>query len=114
MSSRSMMRNGLSSVRQLSSDDVLSALGLQRRRELVAPNQNASQAALFIAGAFVGAAVALLLSPKSGENLRQDLQSGAKELGQRIGAKAQAVQNFVSSGRNAQPNGATSLPQSTT
>jgi len=109
MSSRSIVRNGFGSVRQLGSDDILSALGLQRRRELA--SQNVAQAALFVAGTFVGAAIALLLSPKSGESLRQDLSSGAKELGQRIGARAQAVQNFVSSGRSAQPNG--SLPHST-
>ena len=84
---------------QLSTDDVLGALGLQKRIAALAPAA-ISPVSMFVAGAVVGAAAALLLSPKSGEAMRHDLTSGAKDLGQRIGEKAHAVQSYVASSQN--------------
>jgi gas vesicle protein len=55
--------------------------------------------ALFTAGAVVGAAAAVLLSPKSGAALRRDLTDGARDLSQRLGATAQTVQEYVGGNR---------------
>lgn len=93
------MRDSLHSLQNLSGDDILATLGLERRRSpitgIVLPS-----VALFAAGAIVGAAAAVLLAPKSGEALRRDLSSGARELTNKLGATAQAVQDYVGTNRN--------------
>ncbi|MEY4580573.1 MAG: YtxH-like protein [Pseudomonadota bacterium] len=90
----SAVRDGLHSLQNLTSDDILAALGVEKRRSpvtgIILPS-----VALFIAGAAVGAAAAVLLSPKSGEALRRDLSNGARDIGNRLGATAQAVQEYV-------------------
>jgi hypothetical protein len=97
------MRDGLNSLQHLSSDDILAALGLEKRRSpvtgIVLPS-----VALFVAGAAVGAAAAVLLSPKSGEALRRDLSAGARDLTNKLGATAQAVQDYVGTTANAATN----------
>jgi hypothetical protein len=84
------MKDGLQSLQKIGTDDILAALGLQRRRNsfdaALAPS-----IALFAAGALVGAAAAMLLAPKSGQALRKELSAGAKDLGQRIGTTATSV-----------------------
>jgi hypothetical protein len=93
------MKDGLSSLQNLSSDDILSVLGLEKRRApitgVVLPSL-----ALFAAGAVVGAAAAVLLAPKSGEALRRDLTAGAKDLTNKLQATAQSVQDYVGTTRN--------------
>ena len=44
-----------------------------------------------IFGAFIGAAVALLMAPKSGTELRHDLREGASRMGERISETSQDV-----------------------
>lgn len=46
-------------------------------------------AALFIGGAMVGAAAALLLAPKKGEEMRHDLANFAEEVAQKTREKIQ-------------------------
>jgi len=61
----------LSDISDLSKDDILSALGLASRRS--ASQRALGTVGLLGLGAIIGAGVALLLAPSSGENLRGDL-----------------------------------------
>lgn len=77
------VKDRFQSVRGLSTDDILSALGLQRRRtavDVIVPT-----AGLFIAGLMVGAGFALLMAPKSGRDTRRELQGRARDLSNRFG-----------------------------
>jgi hypothetical protein len=95
---RTAMRDGLQSLQNFSSDDILAALGLEKRRNTVT-DVILPSVALFTAGAVVGAAAAVLLSPKSGAALRRDLTDGARDLSQKLGATAQSVQEYVAGNR---------------
>ncbi|MET0387009.1 MAG: YtxH domain-containing protein [Polyangiales bacterium] len=93
-----VFRDGVNSLRNLGADDLLEVLGLQKRRtaiDVVLPS-----VALFAAGAVVGAAAAVLLAPKTGAQVRAQLSEGARDLSQRIGTTAQAVQDYVGVNRN--------------
>ena len=61
----------LSDISDLSKDDILSALGLATKQS--ASQRVVSTLGLFGLGAIVGAGIALLLAPSSGEDLRGDL-----------------------------------------
>ena len=94
---RTAMRDGLQSLQSFSGDDILAALGLEKRRtniDVLLPS-----VALFAAGAIVGAAAAVLLTPKTGPALRRELTDGARDLSQRLGTTAQAVQEYVAGNR---------------
>jgi hypothetical protein len=83
------VRDRFNSLQNLSADDVLGVLGLSRKRssyEDIAPSL-----AIFAAGAFVGAAAALLLAPKAGPQLRRELTEGARDLSQRLTNSASSV-----------------------
>jgi hypothetical protein len=95
------LRNGLQSLQDFSSDDILAALGLQRKPSTLTAVFGPS-AAVFAAGAVVGAAAALLLAPKAGPQLRRELTETARDLGQRFGASASSVVQDV---RDALPIG---------
>jgi hypothetical protein len=89
---QSAMKDGLQSLQNLSADDFLATLGLQRRRSGMGFDETlVPSIALFAAGALVGAAAAMLLAPKSGPALRRELTASAKDLGQRIGTTASSV-----------------------
>jgi hypothetical protein len=60
-----------------STDDILRALGQNRR----AGNDILPGLALFGAGLLVGAGLALLFAPSSGEELRAEIGERAKEVG---------------------------------
>lgn len=80
------VKNRLDTIHGLSSEDILSALGLSRKRsglEMLLP-----AAGVFVAGLAIGTGVALLLAPKPGRQLRHDLKNKANELTGRIGATA--------------------------
>jgi hypothetical protein len=81
------MRDGLNSLQNLSADDILGALGLQQRRAI--SDAIVPSVALFAAGALVGAAAAVLLTPKTGQQLRRELTEGARDLSQKITSTAQ-------------------------
>lgn len=87
-------------MKGLSTEDVLSALGLQRRRSFAA--SMAPIATGFAAGALAGAAVALLFAPKAGREMRRELKGRASEVTRRVGAAADEVMTEV---RNALPLG---------
>jgi len=81
-------------LRDFSSDDILSALGLSRR-------QSAFDAAIpvglaFVAGLAAGAGAALLLAPKSGRETRQDIANKASELSAGISTKASELSSKAS------------------
>jgi hypothetical protein len=61
----------LTDLTDLEADDLLAAIGLATRKSITARILNA--ASVFAAGAVVGGVVALLLAPKSGRGLREDL-----------------------------------------
>lgn len=87
---QSAMKDRLQSLQNISADDMLAALGLQRRRSGLEATLMPSLA-LFAAGALVGAATAMLLAPKTGSALRKELSAGARDLGQRLGSTASSV-----------------------
>ncbi|HEX4475611.1 MAG TPA: YtxH domain-containing protein [Polyangiaceae bacterium] len=79
-------KGGMNNVRNFGTDDILGALGLQRRStfgDVIVPALG-----IFAAGAVVGGAVALLLAPKSGDEMRRDLASRADDLRHRVGNAA--------------------------
>jgi len=90
----------LSTLQNLSADDVLGVLGLQRRRSAL-DDMLVPSLAIFAAGAVVGAATALLLAPKAGPQLRRELSEGARDLSQRFTASAS---NMVDGVREALPS----------
>ena len=61
----------LSDLSDLSKDDILSALGLASKR--TASEQILGTLGIFGVGLLVGAGAALLLAPKTGQGLREDL-----------------------------------------
>lgn len=80
-------------LRNLSSDDILSALGLERRSTVL---DNALPSGLaFVAGLAAGAGIALLLAPKSGREIREDISSKASELSGRLTSAASGVADDV-------------------
>jgi hypothetical protein len=103
---QNVMRDGMQTLQKLSADDVLEALGLQRRRSF--ESYLVPTAALFAAGAVVGAATAVLLTPKTGPAMRKELIAGAKDLGQRIGQTANSVVQEV---RDVLPSSAEEEPR---
>ena len=66
----------------MTTDDVLSKFGLQTRTS--ASDMLLPALGIFGAGAVVGAGVALLLAPKSGAELRNDIGLGASRLKSRV------------------------------
>lgn len=61
----------LSDLSDLSKDDILSALGLSTKQS--GTERLLGTAGIFGLGLLVGAGAALLLAPKSGQGLREDL-----------------------------------------
>jgi hypothetical protein len=82
-------------LRDFSSDDILDALGLARKST---PIDAAIPTALaFVAGLAAGAGVALLLAPKSGREVRQDLSNKASELTNKLTSSASEIASDVRS-----------------
>jgi hypothetical protein len=71
----------MSYLENLSPDTVLNAIGLQRQTESAILTETILPAlAVFSAGLLVGAGIALLVTPKTGRQLRDDLSRKANEL----------------------------------
>jgi hypothetical protein len=97
---RDAMTNGYGTLRGTlgrlpSGEDLLDAIGLQYRR-------TSTEALIATLGAFalgcaVGAAVALLMAPRSGAETRRELGRQARELGQQASEAAQRVGDRVRS-----------------
>jgi hypothetical protein len=77
-----------------STDEVLRAIGLQTRRSSAADIM--PSVALFGAGMLVGAVLALLLAPTSGEELRGEISERASHLGQRSGTADETTRPYRS------------------
>jgi YtxH-like protein len=73
-----IFKNKARAMQDFSTDDILSALGLQRQRTMYDAALPTTLA--FMAGAAAGAGIALLLAPKSGREMRQDISNKATEL----------------------------------
>jgi hypothetical protein len=82
-----MLKDKMSSMRGPSAEDILAALGLERRRSSI--EILASAGALVAGGMIVGAGLGLLLAPKPGRVLRRELKDKASDLVERIGDKAE-------------------------
>jgi hypothetical protein len=68
----------LSDIRDLSKDDILSAMGLASKP--TTPERLLGILSIFGVGLLVGAGTALLLAPKSGQDLREDLGQRIRKL----------------------------------
>jgi len=88
-----LLRAKARSLRGLSSDDLLSALGLGRRHTVF--DDALPTGLAFVAGLAAGAGIALLLAPKSGREMRQDLSQRASALGGKLTSAASDVADQV-------------------
>jgi hypothetical protein len=94
------VRQRTRALRDFSRDDILHALGLERRST---PMDTAiSTGIAFLAGAAAGAGIALLLAPKSGREMRADISNKASEVTKRLTSTASEIASDV---RNALPIG---------
>lgn len=75
----------LEDLKNLSKDDILGALGLETKRS--ASGVVASSLAVFGMGLVVGAAAALMMAPKTGRELRDDVSSRLRSFTGKEGAK---------------------------
>lgn len=103
-----LLRSKTRAISNLSSDDILSVLGLERRHTTL---ENAIPTSIaFVAGLAAGAGIALLLAPKSGREVRQDISNRATELSSRIGT---AASDLASEARSAlTPSSTATTPSS--
>jgi hypothetical protein len=92
------MKTKARALRDFSSDDILNALGLERRHTALDAAMPAALA--FVAGLAAGAGVALLLAPKSGREIRADISNKASEL---TGKLTSTANELVSDVRSALP-----------
>ena len=84
------VKEGIDSVRHsMGRDEILAALGLERKRTILEAILPA--AGVFVAGVLVGTSVALLVTPKTGREMRRNLKAKANELGHRLGTSAEAA-----------------------
>ena len=68
----------LTDITDLKSDDLLAAIGLATQQTATARLLNFAGA--FLAGALAGGIAALLLAPKSGRGLREDLSNNLRKV----------------------------------
>lgn len=88
------------SMRAIGADDILAALGLQRRRTMMTSMLPVVSG--FAAGALAGAAVALLFAPKPGHEMRRELKGRASDMSRRV---SEAAGGLIEEARNALPIG---------
>ncbi|HEX2878145.1 MAG TPA: YtxH domain-containing protein [Polyangiaceae bacterium] len=94
------VKDTMKAVRDVGTDDILSALGLERRRGplgFVLP-----AISYFAAGLAVGAGVTLLIAPKTGRQMRRELGEKVRHVGSQLSTAAEsAVHEFSQdNGRN--------------
>lgn len=80
------LRDKMDAVRGLGSNEILAALGLERRR--TALDVLLPAVGVFAAGLVVGGGIALMFAPKSGRETRRQLKGKASELTHRLGESA--------------------------
>lgn len=86
---RTIVRDGMHSIRDMWRRDVLAAVGLDYRPSLLEAALPA--AGLFVAGALLGSGIALLFAPKSGRDLRRQIGRKTTDLAQQIESAAGKV-----------------------
>jgi len=87
----------LNSLKKMDKDDLLNLIGLETRRDTT--DTLLPVIGAFAAGILVGAGLGLLLAPKPGNQLRDDLR-------QRLASGQEFINNAVSrTGENIQPQG---------
>jgi hypothetical protein len=75
-------------------NNMLHAVGLRRESEARVLTDTVLPAlAVFSAGILVGAAVALLVTPKTGRELRDDLSRNARQIGETVREKIPALRS---------------------
>jgi len=72
-------------------DYLLHTLGLRRMNETHLTDTVLPALAIFGAGVLVGAGIALMTTPKSGRELRDDLSRRAGEIGEKVRARMPAM-----------------------
>lgn len=79
-------------LRHLNRDDILASVGLARKGnyDWIAP-----AIGFFTAGIALGAGIGLLLAPKPGRELRNELQQKLQASRQRLGAKVEQVESMM-------------------
>jgi len=95
-----MVSDRLGAVRGVGVDDILTALGLERRRTFT--SNVIPIASGFAAGALMGAGIALLFAPKTGREIRGDLRRRADEVSRKVTEVAESAATEV---RNGLPQG---------
>ena len=88
----------LGAMRGAGVDDILAALGLERRRTF--PTSMIPLASGFAAGALVGAGLALLFAPKTGREMRHDLRKSADKVSRKM---TEAAEGAAAEVRNVLP-----------
>jgi hypothetical protein len=87
------VKDKFDALRGLGTEDVLAALGLERRRSAI--DVMLPAAGIFFAGLIVGSGVALLVAPKSGRETRRQLKGKATELSHRLASSADTLAENV-------------------
>ena len=87
-------------LRDLDKDDLLNLIGLQTRR--TAADWILPTLGIFGVGVLVGAGVGLLLAPKPGRELREDLRSRLQGTADEIGSQLSGVQGRIETGSTSQ------------
>ena len=83
----------LDALKNLNRDDILGAMGLETKRSTT--GMLAGSLAVFGVGLLVGAAAALLLAPKAGEELREDVGNRFRDLKNRATRAADSETNSL-------------------
>jgi hypothetical protein len=76
---------------KINPDQLLHSIGLRRMQESHLSDTILPALAIFGAGLLVGAGIALMTTPKSGRELRDDLSRRAGEIGERVRSKMPAM-----------------------
>lgn len=87
------VRNGVKAVSDVSRDDILYALGLERRRtpiEMALP-----VIGFFAAGLVVGTGITMLFTPKTGRDMRENIKSKARDLSHKAEGVAEDVRGAL-------------------
>lgn len=84
-----MLKNLKSRLTNLDKDDLLQLLGVEERRDVA--DRVLPALALFGAGVLVGVGVGLMLAPKAGADLRDDLRQRLAGEGDSLAKQAAAV-----------------------
>jgi hypothetical protein len=83
------VKDTMKAVRDVGSDDILAALGLERRRNVL--DYVLPAVSYFAVGLAVGAGVTLLVAPKTGRQMRRELSEKVRNAGSQLSTAAEHV-----------------------